>query len=286
MVLEVRFNTASPRIISNTIARKSDNSRCLYAGVSFGEIAGNFVTRGRKSLVNIVEGAMRKNPAIQEFLDKNGLLIDDKSIKALEKLETGHLSRTTDILTKMLEYSPLELTSLLRKKELVEAAGVHDFGKLGIPSSILNKKGPLTDDEWKKMDLHSQLGSMFLGTFISNLYTIKYAKFHHLTKQGKIHPNVKKSLLHDPNLQYIYMADFYDALTSNRSYRKALSREVSLGIIKKEVEKYELNMAVYKTLEDSTLAYPQREAVYLQFVNRLSSILPKRHERRTLNLAG
>jgi hypothetical protein len=107
-----------------------------------------------------------------------------------------------------------------RISRLRDAALLHDIGKLVVPSSILNKPGKLTEEEFEKMKEHEEVTSKLIRmiTFLRPV-----ALF---TSPEELHPfeDNPKELI-EPHI--IYACDAYDAMTSSRSYRKALSQEVA-----------------------------------------------------------
>ena len=79
------------------------------------------------------------------------------NIEELEKLKQGHMKDTRIVSAQIYSSLPAELKKEVSLPELQEAAMLHDYGKVLIPDSILNKKGRLNDDERKIMELHSEL---------------------------------------------------------------------------------------------------------------------------------
>lgn len=127
-----------------------------------------------------------------------------------------------------------ELNTPEDQLELIETAGLlHDIGKIAIPESILCKAGKLTDDEFKIMKTHP-INSEKLISSIKKLHDIcPGVKYHHEKWNGKGYPEG----LAGENIPFaarvIAIADTYDAMTSTRSYRKALSHEIAIEEIEK-----------------------------------------------------
>lgn len=110
---------------------------------------------------------------------------------------------------------------------------LHDIGKVGIPDSILNKPGRLTDEEFQIMRRHPIIGGEILEDFTS-LSGIAYgAKYHHERFDGKGFCEGIKGLEIPEVARVIAIADAYDAMTSDRCYRPGLSREVAIEELKK-----------------------------------------------------
>jgi HD-GYP domain-containing protein (c-di-GMP phosphodiesterase class II) len=120
-------------------------------------------------------------------------------------------------------------------RAIVEMSGLlHDVGKIGVPDAILNKPGKLTDDEFKEMRLHTLHGARIL----SNIQSDKIAsllpgvKYHHERWDGNGYPEGLKGEEIPMLGRLLGVADFLDALTSDRSYRKGLSLEEALSMVR------------------------------------------------------
>ncbi|WP_053954943.1 HD domain-containing phosphohydrolase [Inediibacterium massiliense] len=115
---------------------------------------------------------------------------------------------------------------------LSNAALVHDIGKIAIPDRILNKPGKLTEEEYEVIKKHPDMGYKILNA--SNMFhDIKYMiKYHHERYDGKGYPDQIKGENIPLGARILAVADVFDALTSNRSYRKAMSLDEAMKIIK------------------------------------------------------
>lgn len=118
---------------------------------------------------------------------------------------------------------------------VVELSGLlHDVGKIGVPDAILNKPGKLTDSEFQEMRLHPLHGARIL----SNIQSQKIAslmpgvKYHHERWDGKGYPEGLKGEEIPLLGRVLGVADFLDALTSDRSYRKGLPLEEALQMVR------------------------------------------------------
>lgn len=117
------------------------------------------------------------------------------------------------------------------------ASLLHDVGKIGIPTEILNKTSSLTGEEYAIVKRHPQYSKKILER-ISGFSMIKeFTYAHHERYDGKGYPLGIKGDKIPLEAQVIQVADVFDALTSERSYRKALSKEEAIEIIKNEIGK-------------------------------------------------
>ncbi|HET6615455.1 MAG TPA: HD-GYP domain-containing protein [Dehalococcoidia bacterium] len=104
---------------------------------------------------------------------------------------------------------------------------LHDIGKIGVSDTILHKPGPLTDDEWVDMRRHPKIGHDMIKeiSFLSGAARIVLA--HHERYDGKGYPTGLKADEIPLGARIFVLADTFDAMTSDRPYRKALSSEVA-----------------------------------------------------------
>lgn len=110
--------------------------------------------------------------------------------------------------------------------EQLEIAGLlHDIGKIGIPESILNKDGPLNEEERRKMQDHPSVGANILQPIKELETVILGVKYHHERFDGKGYPEGLKGEQIPFIAAIISVADTFDAMTTNRPYRKGLSKE-------------------------------------------------------------
>ena len=153
-----------------------------------------------------------------------------EAVDAKDRYTSGHSKRVA-------EYSRViakRMGKSVAEQEMIYRAGLlHDVGKIRIPIDIINKPGKLTDEEYDLIKIHPITGYHILKD-ISEHYDIAIAaKYHHERYDGKGYPN---GLLGEniPELARILaVADSYDAMTSNRSYRKGLPQSV----VRNEIEK-------------------------------------------------
>lgn len=173
--------------------------------------------------------------------------IDDKQ-KQLERVTLQTITTIANIIdakdeyTKGHSYRVAEYSSALAQelgysKERVSNVKyiglLHDIGKIGIPDSILNKPGKLTDNEYVLMRKHAEIGGNILigNNMIEGLD--EGAKYHHERYDGRGYPNGLKGEEIPEMARIIGIADAYDAMTSNRVYRKRLTNENVISEIKR-----------------------------------------------------
>ena len=135
------------------------------------------------------------------------------------------------------EGSYLQLTEEYRSY-IAMAAAMHDIGKIKIPDRILNKPGRLTDEEYDIMKKHSIYGAEIIRKTMGDIeetdyITVAYniARYHHERYDGKGYPDGLKGEDIPLEARVMALADVYDALISERVYKKAFSVEKAREII-------------------------------------------------------
>ncbi len=118
-------------------------------------------------------------------------------------------------------------------KELRTVGLLHDIGKVAIEEGILNKPGKLDEMEWEEIKKHPEIGYRILST-VSDLSELsEYVLSHHERWDGKGYPRGLKGEDIPLQSRIIAIADAYDAMRSERSYRKALSKEYAVSELEK-----------------------------------------------------
>lgn len=148
-----------------------------------------------------------------------------KAIDAKDKYTVGHSERVAEYairLARTMNYNESDLN------DLRTAALLHDIGKIGISDEILNKPGRLSDDEYTEIKRHPEVGE----EIISEIYFLKDAsavlRHHHESYDGSGYPDGLKGDEIPLEAAIITVVDAYDAMTSDRSYRKALTHEQAM----------------------------------------------------------
>ena len=111
-------------------------------------------------------------------------------------------------------------------EEIYLSAILHDIGKIGIPGEIINKKGRLTDEEYKAIKQHPTIGYGILEDITEYPFLSVAARYHHERYDGRGYPDGLKGEEIPEIARIIAVADAYDAMTSNRSYRSAIPQHI------------------------------------------------------------
>jgi HD-GYP domain-containing protein (c-di-GMP phosphodiesterase class II) len=113
--------------------------------------------------------------------------------------------------------------------QLEVAALLHDIGKIGVPDSILKKEGKLTDEERALMNKHPEYSWSILRLFPGLDKASLYALHHHESFDGNGYPGKLKGAEIPIGSRIVAVIDAYDAMISNRCYRKGLAHEGAIG---------------------------------------------------------
>ena len=120
-----------------------------------------------------------------------------------------------------------------RAQELLHAAPMHDIGKIGIPDHILRKPGKFDDAEWEIMKSHVDIGVRIIGEHDSGLLAVarRIVSGHHEKWDGSGYPHGLRETAIPIEARIVAIADVFDALTSERPYKKAWSVEDACALL-------------------------------------------------------
>ena len=144
------------------------------------------------------------------------------TIDAKDKYTNGHSSRVAEY-ARMI--AARDGKSLKEQDEIYFMGLMHDIGKIGIPDGIINKTSGLTSEEYDIVKTHAQIGSDILQNITEILSISSGARWHHERYDGKGYPDGLKGEEIPEVARIIGVADAYDAMTSNRSYRDIFTQE-------------------------------------------------------------
>ena len=143
----------------------------------------------------------------------------------------GHTQRVTEMTLRLARLIEIPKNNLIHIRR---GATLHDIGKMGIPDRILHKPGPLTSDEWETMRQHPQ----YACALLSPIDYLRPAKeipcCHHERWDGSGYPSGLKGEEIPLPARLFAVVDVYDALTSDRPYRSAWSKQAALNYIREQ----------------------------------------------------
>ena len=153
-----------------------------------------------------------------------------KTLHEKNKREEQHSYRVSSLCQSMGEALSLPETEI---QELKTVGLLHDIGKIAIDEKILNKPSKLTNDEWEEIKRHPEIGYRILSTVNGMAEMAEYVLAHHERWDGLGYPKGLKGEELPLQPRIIAIADAYDAMTSSRSYRSALTDEVAIAELQK-----------------------------------------------------
>jgi putative two-component system response regulator len=156
------------------------------------------------------------------------------TIEAKDPYTEGHCDRLSKYSVALGERLGLseDLRLALRRGGLI-----HDIGKLAVPEHILLKPGPLTPEERKIMEQHTVVGERICTPLRSFRHVLPIIRHHHEKQDGSGYPDGLKGAQVPLTARILQITDIYDALTTDRPYRKALPLEKALAIMQEEVKR-------------------------------------------------
>lgn len=152
------------------------------------------------------------------------------AIDAKDRYTNGHSNRVAEYSRELYRRMGHEGQDLV---DIYYIGLLHDVGKIGVPNEIINKPDRLTDEEYAVIKTHPGVGAKILEN-ISEMQSLSVgAHWHHERYDGKGYPDGLKEEEIPEIARVIGVADSYDAMSSNRSYRNALPQEVIIAELEK-----------------------------------------------------
>ncbi|HXE74773.1 MAG TPA: HD domain-containing phosphohydrolase [Candidatus Xenobia bacterium] len=168
-----------------------------------------------------------------------------RTIEAKDPYTRGHCERLSESASRLGARLGLPEEDILA---LRRAGVLHDIGKVAIPDSILLKRGPLTPEERKVMEQHTVAGEQICSSLKSFARVLPIIRHHHEKYDGSGYPDGLKGEKIPLTARVFQLADVYDALTTERSYKRELSPEEALAVMASEVERGWWDSRVYAEL--------------------------------------
>lgn len=189
--------------------------------------------------------------------DSNSVLISIANmVEAKDTITNGHINRVAFWSQKIGERLGLSENEL---EMLRKGAILHDIGKVGIPDSILNKPGSLTNEEFDIMKTHTVIGEKIISSLKSFQNIKSIIRHHHEKLDGSGYPDNLKASQIDIYTRIVAIVDIYDALIMDRPYRKAMTKEQAFAILEGDAKKGLLDSAIVDILKKE--AYENADSV-------------------------
>jgi len=192
---------------------------------------------------------LRQSNQSLEKLHRNLLFILADLVENRDKGTGGHVYRT-------IRYTEILMMGMMERgvyanemmdwdiHNVLTSVALHDVGKIGTSDAILNKQGKLTEDEFNQMKMHSKDGADIIISVMSRIGSKRFledarlfAEFHHENWDGSGYPHGLSGTDIPLQGRIMAFADVYDALVSDRSYKKGIPDEEAVKIIMQDVGK-------------------------------------------------
>jgi len=220
-----------PVVLITALSNKNDRIEGIKVG------ADDFLTRpvDRTELLARVQSLLKLKFHTDELERAESVLFTlARSIEGKDPHTHGHCERLAEYSTGLGEYLKLpeeQITALRR------AGVIHDIGKVAVPDSILLKPSRLTEEEWKVMREHPVVGERICAPLKSFRLVLPIIRHHHEKFDGSGYPDGLRGDAIPVAARVLQIVDVFDALTSKRPYKEALSTPEALQIMKEEVAK-------------------------------------------------
>ncbi|MGA7077175.1 MAG: HD domain-containing phosphohydrolase [Terriglobales bacterium] len=218
-----------PVILVTALSGKEDRIEGIRVG------ADDFLTRpvDRSELLARVRSLLRLKHHTDELERAESVLFSlARSIEGKDPYTHGHCERLSEYSARLGEHLGLaldEITALRR------AGVVHDVGKVAVPDAILLKPGRLTEEERKLMQQHPVVGERICAPLKSFRLVLPIIRHHHEKLDGTGYPDGLRGESIPLTARVLQVVDVYDALTTERPYKPALSIADALQTMKQEV---------------------------------------------------
>jgi putative nucleotidyltransferase with HDIG domain len=166
-----------------------------------------------------------------------------ETIEAKDRYTARHCVRVAEYTEHLGRAMGIEGTQL---EWLRTGSMMHDVGKLAVPAAILNKPGPLTTEEWRIMRQHPEWGDRFAVKLQLPGLVRSVVRHHHERWDGDGYPDRLGERAIPLVARMLCVVDVYDALTSERSYRTALTRDEALAVMQDDAGSA-LDPSIYRT---------------------------------------
>jgi putative nucleotidyltransferase with HDIG domain len=169
------------------------------------------------------------------FQDVHGLMMGllhslTSAVDAKDAYTCGHSERVALLSRQLAQQIALPDAEV---EQIYTAGLLHDVGKIGVPETVLQKTGKLTPEEFEQMKKHPQIGARILADVKQLKHILPGVLYHHERYDGKGYPTGLAGRNIPLMGRIICLADCFDAMTSNRTYRRALPLEVAMTEIRR-----------------------------------------------------
>ena len=233
ILLLPRTNSLDAESIVNRIndSIKKEKWRNIIFSVSFGSATKSVTTEEMKKIYMLAEDRMYRDKLSESrSMRYETIKIIRETLFQKNKREQLHCERVSELcelIGKAMGFSFGEVM------ELKTAGLLHDIGKIGIEENMLNKTGRLSSKEWEDMNRHPEIGYHILSSVNEFAAIAEFVLCHHERPDGNGYPRKLKESEIPIQSKIISIADSYDAMTSERSYKSSMTIPEAIQEIRK-----------------------------------------------------
>jgi putative two-component system response regulator len=220
-----------PVVLITALSDKQDRIEGIKAG------ADDFLTRpvDRAELLARVRSLLKLKHRTDELERAEAVLFSlARSIEGKDPYTHGHCERLSNYSARLGEHLGVAADQIVA---LQRAGVVHDVGKIAVPDAILLKPGKLTEQEWKLVREHPVVGERICAPLKSFRLVLPIIRHHHEKLDGSGYPDGLRGDAIPTTARILQIVDVYDALTTERPYKKAFSSADALQTMQEEVAK-------------------------------------------------
>ena len=217
-----------PIVLITGLVAREDRIEGIAAGCD------DFLTKpvDHEQLMARTRNLLRTKMLVDQLEQAENVLVSlATALEAKDTYTRGHSERVAEFAEALGAAAGLDRTD---RRNLRRAGLLHDIGKIGIPLEYLNKPGKLTTEEYEIVKLHPVIGHEICKPLRTMVPLLALIRGHHERLDGHGYPD---GLAHEAislPLRCLSIADVYDALTSDRAYRKAMTRDGALRVLREE----------------------------------------------------
>jgi cyclic di-GMP phosphodiesterase len=217
-----------PVVLVTGLTAREDRIKGIAAGCD------DFLTKpiDSEQLLARTRTLLRQKALVDELEKAENVLVSlANALEAKDQYTRGHSDRVATYAEALGGAAGL---SRVDRQNLKRAGLLHDIGKIGIPLEYLQKPGRLTTEEYEVVKLHPSIGAEICAPLRTMVPLLPLIRGHHERLDGKGYPDGLAAEAIPLPLRCLTLADVYDALTSDRSYRRAMTRDGALRVIREE----------------------------------------------------
>ncbi|MEA3360123.1 MAG: diguanylate cyclase [Thermodesulfobacteriota bacterium] len=235
------------RMVPIVMVTALDDMEARVKGIEAG--ADDFITKppNRIELTARINSLLRVNALNKKLTSIENVLISmANAVEAKDAYTQGHTQRVADMAVAL--GNKMGLSAI--ETEALRLGGIlHDIGKIGVPREVLNKPGPLDPDEWEVMKRHPETGFNICLPLKKTLGpALEIIRHHHEKLDGSGYPDGIKGEEISVLVRIMAVVDIFDALDTDRPYRKGMPREKTFKILSEESSEGKLDKGIVEHL--------------------------------------